>query len=211
VLKSAIQINIKRAHAILRHSNEDVSQKTATALNMQITRGALKTCEPCAVAKVRQRHVYSKSEGSKAETFNGRVYHNIAIVKESNDNKKLGRKTIWHVSAKESVNFKTSKFFMSKSKMPKYRCEYMESEKVQGHPIAAIRQDNAGKNKKLVILVHLKDWKHETTFKNMARKTTQQILYAGLAFMVLVAKTRAMLGAAQVPKEERYKLWGKQL
>ncbi len=33
-------------------------------------------------------------------------------------------------------------------------------------------------------------------------------MYAELAFMVLVANARAMLSAAQVPKEERYKLWG---
>jgi hypothetical protein len=74
------------------------------------------------------------------------VYHNIAIVKESNNKKKLGCKTVWHVSAKEMVNFKTSKFFVSKSKMPNYMCEYMESEKVQSHP----------GNKKLVTLAHLR-------------------------------------------------------
>ena len=51
-------------------------------------------------------------------------------MKESNDKKKLGCKTVWHVSAKEMVNFKTTIFFVSKSKMPKYMCEYMESEKV---------------------------------------------------------------------------------
>jgi hypothetical protein len=32
--------------------------------------------------------------------------------------------------------------------MPKHMCEYLVSEKVQGHPIATIRQDNAGENKK---------------------------------------------------------------
>jgi hypothetical protein len=58
------------------------------------------------------------------------VYHDIVIVKESNDDKKLCHKTIWHVSAKETVNFKTSKFFVSKSKIPKYMCEYMGIEKV---------------------------------------------------------------------------------
>ncbi len=31
---------------------------------------------------------------------------------------------------------------------------------------------------------------------------------AELAFTVLAAKSRAMLSAAQVPKDERYKLWG---
>jgi hypothetical protein len=54
----------------------------------------------------------------------------------------------------------------------------------------------------------LKDWKHETIFKTTACKTPQQNSYAELAFMVLAAKVRAMLSAAQVPKDERYKLWG---
>jgi hypothetical protein len=69
-LKSAVKMNIKRVHAILGHSNEDTPGKTVAALNMQITRNALKTCEPCAVAKARQRNVNSKTKGSKTETFN---------------------------------------------------------------------------------------------------------------------------------------------
>jgi hypothetical protein len=94
-------------------------------------------------------NVNSKSKGSKAEKFNGHVYHDIiAIAKESNNDKKLGCKCVWHIIAEEMVNFKTSKFFVSKSKMPKYMCEYIKSENVQGHPIAIIRQDNAGENKK---------------------------------------------------------------
>jgi hypothetical protein len=64
------------------------------------------------------------------------------------------------------------------------------------------------KIKKLVTLAHLKDWKHETILENMARKTPQQNSYAELAFTVLVAKARAMLSAAQVPKDECHKLWG---
>jgi hypothetical protein len=207
-LKSAIKMNIEIAHAILGNSNEDTTPKMAAALNMQITRGSLKTCEPCAVAKVRQMNVNSKSKGSKAEKFNGRVYHDIAIVKESDDDKKLGRKSVWHVIAEETVNFKMSKFFVSKSEMPKYMCNYIESEKVRVHPIAIIRQDNACENKKLMTLAHSKDWKHETIFENTACKTPQQNSYAELAFTVLEAKARAMLSAAQVPKDEHHKLWG---
>ncbi len=197
---SATTMIIERTHAILGHSNEDTTQKTAAALNMQITRGSLKMCEPCAVAKARQMNVNSRSKGSKAEKFNGCMYHDIAIVKESNDDNKLGRKSVWHVIAEETVNFKMSKFFVTKSEMRIYMCEYMESEKVQGHPIAIIRQDNAGENKKLMTLAHLKDWKHETIFENMAHKTPQQNSYAELAFTVLAAKARAILSAAQVPK-----------
>jgi hypothetical protein len=65
-----------------------------------------------------------------------------------------------------------------------------------------------GKNKKLVALAHLKDWKHKTIFKNMARKTPQQNLLAKSAFLVLTAKARAILSVAQVLKDECYKLWG---
>jgi hypothetical protein len=42
-LMSAIKMNIERAHAILGHSNEDTTRKMAVGLNMQITRGSLKT------------------------------------------------------------------------------------------------------------------------------------------------------------------------
>jgi hypothetical protein len=136
------------------------------------------------------------------------MYHDIAIVKESDNDKKLGRKSVWRVIADERVNFKASKFFVSKRKMPKYMCEYMESEKVQGHPIAIIGQDKADENKKLVTLAHLKDWKHETIFENTAHKTPQQNSYTELAFTVLATKARAMLSAAQVPKDECHKLLG---
>jgi hypothetical protein len=102
-LKSAIKMNIERAHAILGHSNEDTTQKTTAALNMQITRGSLKMCEPCAVAKARQMNVNSKSKGSKTEKFNGRMYHDIAIINKINDDKKLGHKSVWHVIAEERV------------------------------------------------------------------------------------------------------------
>jgi hypothetical protein len=52
------------------------------------------------------------------------------------------------------------------------------------------------------------DWKHDTIFENTACKTPQQNSYAELAFMVLAAKARALLNAAQVPKDEHHKLWG---
>jgi hypothetical protein len=129
-LKSVIKMNIEKVHAILGHSNEDTTRNMAAVLNMQITRGSLKTCEPCAVAKVRQMNVNNKSKGSKDEKFDKRMYHDIAIVKERDDDKKLGRKSVWHVIAEETINFKMSKFFVSKGKMPTYMCEYMESEKV---------------------------------------------------------------------------------
>ena len=75
-------------------------------------------------------NVNTENKGTKSDKFNGRVYHDIPTVKETDDDRKLRRKSVWHVCVKETVLFKVSKFFVRKCKMPAYMCEYMESEKV---------------------------------------------------------------------------------
>ena len=65
----------------------------------------------------------AKAREAKLKHFNGRVYHAIAIVKERDNDKKLGHKIVWHVIAEETITFKTSKFCVTKSEMPKYMCE----------------------------------------------------------------------------------------
>ena len=130
-------------------------------------------------------------------------------MKESNEDKKLGCKTVWHITAKETGNFKRSTFFVYKSGMPNNMCAFMQQEKVHGHPIEIICQDNAGKNKKIITLAHSKDWKHDTVFENTACKTPQQNSYAELVFTVIAAKARAMMNAAQIPKDKRFKWWSK--
>ncbi len=122
----AIKMSIKQAHAILGHSSEGKTRQTAAALVIIIARGALKTCESCALAKAKQKNVNDVSEGEKAVKYNGRVYHDIATIKESDEDKALGRKTVWHITAEETVNFKRSKFFMAKSNMPKDMCVFMQ-------------------------------------------------------------------------------------
>ncbi len=89
-------------------------------------------------------------------------------MKEDNKDKKSGRKTVWHITAEETVNFKRGIFFVYKSEMPKNTCAFMQQEKARGHPIEIIWQDNAGKNKKLVTLAQSKDWKLEAIFENNA-------------------------------------------
>jgi hypothetical protein len=157
ILNPAIKMSIDRAHAIFGHSSEGKTRQTAAVLGILITRGALKTCESCAIAKAKQKNVNDVSKGEKAVKYNGRVYHDIATVKESDEDKALGRKTVWHITAEETVNFKRSKFFMAKSDMPKDMCVFMQQEKSRGHPISIIRQDNAGENKKLIMLAHSKE------------------------------------------------------
>jgi hypothetical protein len=70
-LEPTLKMHIGRAHAILGHASEDATRKMAAALNMLITRGGLKTCEPCAIAKAKQMNVANESEEEKAQVFNG--------------------------------------------------------------------------------------------------------------------------------------------
>ena len=93
-LNPAIKMSIDRAHAILGHSSEAKTRETAAALGILITRGALKTCESCAISKARQKNVNEESAGEKAVKYNGRVYHDIATVKESKEDKSLGQKMV---------------------------------------------------------------------------------------------------------------------
>ncbi len=51
---------------MLGHANEDATQKMAAVLNMLITRGGLKTCESCPIAKAKQMNVNNESKGEKA-------------------------------------------------------------------------------------------------------------------------------------------------
>ncbi len=84
-LNPVIKMSIEQAHAILGHSSKGKTRQTAAALGILITRGALKTCESCAIAKAKQKNVNDESEGEKAVKYNGRVYHDIATVKESEE------------------------------------------------------------------------------------------------------------------------------
>ena len=84
-------MSIEQAHAILGYSTKGKTRQTAAALGILITRGALKTCKSCAIAKAKQKNVNDESEGEKAVKYNGRVYHDIATVKESEDDKSLNQ------------------------------------------------------------------------------------------------------------------------
>ncbi len=70
--------------------------------------------------------------------FNGQMFHDIAIMKEDNNKKKLCQKGVWHICMDKLVGFKRSKFFVYKNKMPEYMCELMQCEMRQEYPIHII-------------------------------------------------------------------------
>ena len=71
-----------------------------------------------------------------------------------------------------------------------------------------LRMDNAGENKKLQQRLESSDWKLDPTIEFTARATPQHNARAELAFPSIANKGRAMMSAANLPIEERYKLFG---
>ena len=61
----------------------------------------------------------------------------------------------------------------------------MHSEAERGHRIQVLRQDNAGKNIKLVKTAKGKNWKLEFEVKYTARKMPQQNLHAETLFTII--------------------------
>jgi hypothetical protein len=55
--------NIKKAHELLGHNNENDTRQMASHLCWTITRGPLGVCESCANAKARQKNVPEISTG----------------------------------------------------------------------------------------------------------------------------------------------------
>jgi hypothetical protein len=53
---------IEQAHVCLGHMSEDVTRKTAKALNLILTKGTLKPCDACAAAKAKQKKERSQNE-----------------------------------------------------------------------------------------------------------------------------------------------------
>ncbi len=148
------------------------------------------------------------SGGSKAEEFNGRVFHDLSKIRAPDE---LGEIEIansnWHILINEAMGFKISAFFITKGGIIQDMCDYMYGEKEPGYPIKILCQDNAKENVEMIKMAKGKDWKLTFLVELTARNTPQQNSKAETAFTVIAAQARSMLIAAQIPDKERFKLW----
>jgi hypothetical protein len=69
--------------------------------------------------------------------------------------------------------------------------------------------DNAGENKLLKTRCESKDWKFNIKFEYTARDTPQQNSKAERGLATIANRVRAMMAAANMPEEVRYRVWSK--
>ncbi len=79
-------------------------------------------------------------------------------------------------------------------------CASTQAQIARGYPVLIMRQDNAGENKKLEKRLQSADWKLPVKMEYTAANTPQQNALVEVKLTYLVAKARAAMHAAEVPR-----------
>jgi hypothetical protein len=112
-----VTMNIEQAHAKFGHSTEEDARKTAKELGITLTRGTLRPCEACTVAKAKQKNLIKKSTHISAiKKDERRIFIDISTVKKAQKGKDLARPN-WYLMVDERTQMKFSKFYPKKNDM----------------------------------------------------------------------------------------------
>ena len=203
---AGVKLSYTQAHERLGHMSSAHTKATAKQLGWTIT-GVVKPCEPCAIAKAKQKNVPKSSE-HKVATVNGhRVFLDISSIKIQENTDKKVTQPYWRIMVDERTQLKFSDFYTTKSGMVEPTCEKLHRWKEAGMAVKYIRLDDAGENKSLQQRALSEAWKLDIEFEFTGRDTPQRNHLAELGFAILANRGRAILGRANVPRAIRHLLW----
>jgi hypothetical protein len=144
---NASTYNIKKAHELLGHNNENDTMQMASHLGWTITRGPLGVCKSCANAKARQKNMPKISTGENATVINGWWFHDISSLKVHKGEKCSSK--IWDLTVDEFTGIPFSEIYNKKNEFIESMCQHIQAQTARGYPVLIMRQDNAGENNKL--------------------------------------------------------------
>lgn len=203
-------ISITKAHRLLGHVHEERTRQIAKHLGWRLTRGTLKNkpCEPCALAKAKQKAVCKSSEAPKQKKPGELVYLDLSKVTVSRldgTEFELSNK-YWRSVVDGSTGKKWCGFTPTKKGMVEEMCEFMNIMKSLGIPISAIRMDPGGENEALEKRLKSKDWGptlQPVDVQLTSRETPQHNHAAELSFPYIAGLSRAMMNDASIPDNAR--------
>jgi len=134
--------NIKKAHELLGHNNENDTRQMASHLGWTITRGPLGGCESCANAKARQKNMPKISAGEKATVINGRWFHDSSTLQVHKGEK--GSSKICNLTVDELTGIPFTGIYNKKNEFVESMCQCIQAQTTRGYPVLIVRQDNAG-------------------------------------------------------------------
>jgi hypothetical protein len=119
------------------HRNEDTIRKSAKEMGWVLTRGVLKTCEHCAMAKAKQNNVRKELEAKKAAIMGYRLYLDLSkvTVKSGTSKNETINPDNWRVLVCEATDKKWSDFTVTNSDMVERTCEHLHKLKSWNIPV----------------------------------------------------------------------------
>ena len=137
-----VTMSIQKAHVLFGHNSDLITQKVASYLDIRITRGSMKPCDACTIAKAQQKNVAKTSSGEKTKDVNGRWYHDISTVKSRDKSLNVSTPQ-WHMIVDELSGLKYSQFYAKKSAFVEPMLGMMQKAQQNGKPVQFVRGDNS--------------------------------------------------------------------
>ena len=202
------KLTVTKAHELLGHCSMSAAKKASELMGWNLTGSSKEVCVACSLGKAKQKNLPKKSCSDlvkKSGVF-GRVYLDISTIRNKTG-MPLIKKNNWRIIVDELTGLKFSDFFATKDGMVEPTCVKINLWKEKGLPVNTVRLDNAGENKLLQQRASSADWKLGLEFEFTARDTPQQNSIAEVAFRTIANKGRALMTAANLPEELRFRLF----
>ena len=98
----------------------------ASRLGWHIRIGKMKTCEQCAITKVKQKNVTKDASAKKVERPNKRWSHYIATIKPEKKSGLTMARPNWHILINKFTGVKFSVFYQQKNNIVEPMCERLQ-------------------------------------------------------------------------------------
>jgi len=203
------ELSVVEAHNRLGHLSVKLTEEVARNLGWRLS-GDLDRCEDCAIGKGKQKNVIKRSNHIIAEKVGERLFLDLAAVFEERNSDAPAdptKKGYWRILVDEASQFKISDFFSSKRDMIEPTCEKIFKWQSEGKSIKYIRCDDGGENRGLKNRLQSSDWKIPIKFEFTGRDTPQRNHLAEVALATIAGRGRAIMSAANIPKEHRRLFW----
>jgi len=200
-----VPISVAKAHSLFGHMDENRTREVARHLGYRVVRGSMTVCEPCAVAKAKQKNLPQVSERKKSVSNGELIYLDISSIKPLKDGPTVNAKRHWRMMVDDRTGLSISQFYETKSGMIGPTCSLWNVWKEQLNiTVKRVRMDNAGENRSLEKCANGEKWKMGIDFSYTARDTPQQNSLVERRFATSSNRGRALLAEANVPQKERY-------
>ena len=190
-------VTFTKAHGFLGHPGMDVTRSTMNHWGFSV-KGKADYCEACVRAKAKQKNI-KKTTHTLATTKCERLYIDISSVSQASG----GGKRHWAMVVDDFTRMKWCRFLKQKSDLKDFVVPLVQNMKEKGHKVKFVRLDNAGENQVLVGRLKTLGVEPEWT----APDSPQQNGVVERAFATLASRGRAMMIAAGMTDEQRYKFW----